>query len=142
MRKLLVLCLLIVSVAANAQSKKEREVIERSYLLSHTVFGTKDSLILEDLFAKKATYGHSGGKLENRQEAIANIAHNKSSYTDTSISDLSTLMYDDVAIVRFVFKGTETKADGKATALNLGMIMTWVREKGKWQLLARQAYKI
>jgi len=129
-------------VAVNVQSKKEKAVLEGSYLLSRTVFGTKDSVALEDLFAKKATYGHSGGKLENREEAISNIAHNRSAYTDTSISNVSVLMYDDVAIVRFVFKATETKADGKASALNLGMILTWVREKGKWRLLARQAYKL
>lgn len=142
MKQLTTILLLFVALAVNAQGKKEKEVIERSYLLSHTVFGTKDSLVLEDLFAKKATYGHSGGKLESRQEAIANIAHNRSAYTDTSINNFSTLMYDDVAIVRFVFKATETKADGKASALNLGMILTWVREKGKWKLLARQAYKL
>ncbi len=142
MKKLLVLCLLFVTVAVNAQSRKEREVVERSYLLSNTVFGTKDSLTLESLFAKKATYGHSGGKLESREEAIKNIANNRSSYTDTLISNLTTLMYDDVAIVRFVYKAIETKADGKASALNLGMILTWVREKGKWKLLARQAYKL
>jgi len=142
MKQLLLIVFLFAALAVNAQDTKEKEVIERAYLLSHTVFGTKDSLQLEDLFAKKATYGHSGGKLETRAEAIRNVSHNKSVYTDTSVSNVSVLMYGKVAIVRHIFKATETKADGKATALNLGMILTWVREKGKWRLLARQAYKL
>jgi len=142
MKKLLVLCLMLVTVAVNAQSKKKRQVIERTYLLSHTVFGTKDSATLEDLFATTATYGHSGGKIENREEAINNAAHNKSAYTDTAVSNISVIFHDDVAVVRHLFKGTETKADGKVTVLNLGLILTWVKEKGKWRLMGRQAVKL
>jgi hypothetical protein len=142
MRKYLVLCLLLVVFAADAQSKKERQLIERTYLLSHTVFGTKDSVTLEDLFAKTATYGHSGGKIENREEAVRNIAYNKSVYTDTTVSNISVIFHDDVAIVRHTFKATETKADGKATALNLGLMLIWVKEKGKWRLFGRQAIKL
>jgi ketosteroid isomerase-like protein len=142
MKKILAIICLFVAFAATAQSKKEKAVIERTYLLSHTVFGTKDSLTLEDLFAKPATYGHSGGKVENREEAIKNAAHNKSVYTDTAVSNISVIIHDDVAIVRHVFKGTETKADGKVTALNLGLILTWVKEKGKWRLMGRQAVKL
>ncbi len=142
MKKYVVLCLMLIAFSAGAQSKKEKQVIERTYLLSHTVFGTKDSLILEDLFAKRATYGHSGGKIENREEAISNITHNLSVYTDTIVSNITVIFHDDVAIVRHVFKGIETKADGKAIALNLGMILTWVKEKGKWRLFGRQAIKL
>src|SRR3954464_13648685 len=112
MKKLLVLCLLMVAVAANAQSKKEKELIERTYLLSHTVFGTKDSLTLEDLFAKQVSYGHSHGNLQTRVEAIKGISQNKSKYTDTSVTILKVIIEDDVAIVRHLFKAHENKADG------------------------------
>src|SRR3954470_20298102 len=139
MKKLLVLCLLMVAVAANAQSKKEKELIERTYLLSHTVFGTKDSLTLEDLFAKKATYGHSHGNVQTREQAIAGISHNRSQYTDTSLKIISVLIGDDVAIVRHLFKAIETNKEGKQTNLNFTMMLVWVKEKGKWRLMGRQA---
>src|SRR6478736_9970622 len=86
-----------------AQSKDEKALIERTYLLSHTVFGTKDSMTIEDLFAKKASYGHSGGKIQTRQEAIEGIVHNKSIYSDTAVSNISITLNDDVAIVRHLF---------------------------------------
>lgn len=142
MKQLLTILSLLMVLGLQAQNKEQKKLIERTYLLSHTVFGTKDSLTLEDLFATPATYGHSGGKLQTRSEAIADISHNKSVYTDTAVSNVSVILHKDVAIVRHIFNGTETKSDGKATVLHLGMILTWVREKGKWRLLARQAYKI
>ena len=132
----------MIAVAANAQSKKEKELIARTYLLSHTIFGTKDSLTLEDLFAKKASYGHSGGKIQNRREAIDGAAHNKSTYTDTAVTNISITLDDDVAIVRHLFKAVEHTADGKDVPLNFTMMLTWIKEKGKWRLMGRQAVKL
>jgi hypothetical protein len=113
MKNIFIFILLLNVLAINAQGKKEKEVIERTYLLSHTVFGTKDSLTLEDLFAKPATYGHSHGNVQTREQAIAGISHNQSAYTDTAVSNISVIFADDdLAIVRHVFKATETAKDG------------------------------
>ena len=144
MKKVLFISTFIfVSVIGFAQSKDEKQLIERTYLLSHTIFGTKDSLVLEDLFAKKASYGHSGGKVETREEAIADISKNKSVYTDTAVSNVKVMMEDDdVAIVRHLFKAKENKADGTVTVLNFTMMLVWVKEKGKWRLMGRQAVKL
>jgi hypothetical protein len=133
--------LLITSTTAFSQSKKEADVIARSRLLNNTVFGTKDSLTLEDLFARTATYGHSGGNVQTRQEAIRGISHNTSTYTDTSVKKYDVIMNDDVAIVRYIFRETETR-EGKPSPLNLGIMLVWVREKGKWKLFGRQAVKL
>lgn len=134
--------LLVAALTGFAQSKKEQQLIERTYLLSHTVFGTKDSLTLEDLFAKKASYGHSGGKVETREEAVRNISKNKSVYTDTTVSNISVVIDDDVAVVRHLFKAKENKADGSVTPLNFTMMLVWVKEKGRWRLMGRQAVKL
>jgi ketosteroid isomerase-like protein len=138
----LIPCFVLATLTAFGQSKKQRAVTERTYLLSHTVFGTKDSLTLEDLFAKQASYGHSGGKVETREEAIRNISRNKSVYTDTSVSDIKVIFEDDVAIVRYGFKAKENKADGTVTPLNFTMMLVWIKEKGKWRLMGRQAVKL
>jgi ketosteroid isomerase-like protein len=142
MRKLFFFLLIPIAFSAEAQSKDEIALVERTYLLSHTVFGTKDSLALEDLFAKKASYGHSGGKVENREEAVAAISKGKSVYTDTSISNIKVVVDNNVAVVRHLFKAKENKADGTVTPLNLTMMMVWVKEKGKWKLMGRQAVKL
>jgi hypothetical protein len=142
MKKIFFISLLAIAFIAGAQSKKEKQLIERTYLLSHTVFGTKDSLTLEDLFAKTATYGHSGGKIQNRKEAIVGAAQNKSTYTDTAVSNISVIFGDDAAIVRHLFKAVEHTADGRNVPLNFTMMLVWVKEKGKWRLMGRQAVKL
>lgn len=134
--------LLVFNSSCFAQSKQERTIIDRTYLLSHTVFGTKDSLLLEDLFARKASYGHSSGKIETREEAIAAISKNKSVYTDTSISNVKVILEDDVAVVRYLYKANEAKPDGTITPLNFTMMLVWVKEKGKWRLMGRQAVRL
>lgn len=140
------LILLIFSMAlfqlATAQGKKEKELLERTYLLSHTVFGSKDSMTLEDLFAKKSSYGHSHGNVQTRQEAISGISKNKSQYSDTAVSNIKIIIEDDVAIVRHAFRAKETAKDGKVTNLNFAMLLVWLKEKGKWRLMARQAVRV
>jgi ketosteroid isomerase-like protein len=143
MKRAVSILFLLTGLFVNAQTKAEKELIARTYLLSHTVFGTKDSLTLEDLFAKTATYGHSHGKIQTRKEAIDGISHNQSTYSDTAVSNISIIFADDdVAIVRHLFKGTEHKKDGINVNLNFSMMLVWVKEKGKWRLFGRQAVSL
>jgi ketosteroid isomerase-like protein len=143
MKRLLVFITTLTVLAANAQNKNEKELIAKTYLLSHTVFGTKDSMTLENLFAKTATYGHSHGKIQTRLEAIDGISHNQSTYTDTAVSNISVISgNDDVAIVRHLFKANEHTKDGKIVPLDFTMLLVWVKEKGKWKLFGRQAVSL
>lgn len=142
MKRLLVVLFVATAFVASAQSKDGKELIARTYLLSHTVFGTKDSLTLEDLFAKQATYGHSHGNLQTREEAIKGISNNKSNYTDTSVTILKVIIENNTAIVRHLFKGNEHKVDGSVTPLNFTMMLVWIKEKGKWRLMGRQAVSV
>ena len=142
MKKLLFIFILFTACLAHAQGKKEKQVIQRTYELSNTVFGTKDRQAIEDLFAREATYGHSGGKLETRAEAIAGITSNKSVYKDTVLSNMTVLMEDDVAIVRHIFQANEVNSEGKTSVLKLGLMLVWVKEKRKWRLMGRQAVRV
>lgn len=143
MKKIIFLSFLVYSFCASAQSKEEQELIARTYLLSHTVFGTKDSLTLEDLFANTATYGHSHGKVQTRREAIDGACHNKSTYSDTAVSNISVIMVNaNTAIVRHLFKAIEHTKDGKDVTLDFTMMLVWVKEKGEWKLCGRQAVSL
>ena len=134
--------ILLLHFTGFTQSKQEQALIGRTYLLSHTVFGSKDSLTLEKLFAKQSTYGHSHGNLQTRQEAIASISKNRSVYADTAVSNIQVLINDNVAIVRHLFKAKETNKDGKVTPLNFSMMLVWIKEKSEWKLLGRQAVSL
>ena len=138
MKYSLIILFIVINAFTYAQSKSVIDVLANTRLLSNTVFGTKDSLTLEELFAKTITYGHSGGKIETREEAIRNIVNNKSVYAkpDTLIG-YDVTMHHDVAIVRHLFKATETKENGTQSLLSLSIMLVWVKEKGKWKLFGR-----
>lgn len=143
MKKTFAVIFLLSGFVASAQNKEEKEVIARTYLLSHTVFGTKDSLTLEDLFAKNATYGHSTGRIQTRREAIDGACHNQSTYSDTAVSNIKVIpVNENTAIVRYLFKTIEHTKEGKEVKLNFSMMLVWVKERGKWRLCGRQAISV
>jgi hypothetical protein len=139
MKKIVAFVLLFGIVTAKAQTGDEKILIAKTYLLSNTVFGTKDSLTLESLFANTATYGHSHGKIQTRKEAIDGVVSNQSVYKDTAISNIKVIVENNTAIVRYLFKAKENKKDGTVAPLNFMMMLVWIKEKNDWKLFGRQA---
>jgi len=127
---------------ANAQIKTEAEVTAKVQAIHKAIFVDKDSAALDQLLAKEITYGHSGGKLTNRRQTLQDVGHNKSTYSDIEIKDISLVVNGNTVVSRYILTGTETKEDGKATHLNLNIMMVWVKEKGQWKMMSRQATKL
>lgn len=143
MRTGYIIVLLALYCGASAQSKEIATILAASRELENIVFGTKDSIKLEKLFAGYLTYGHSNGKVETREEAIRNIVRNKSVYVKKdTLAGYSVIMNRNAAVVRHPFLALEKKEDGTVSELHLAIVLVWVREKKDWKLLARQAVKI
>jgi ketosteroid isomerase-like protein len=134
--------LIIAAMVSFAQSNAEKQVTEAVLAVHKAIFVNKDSLALESLFAPQLTYGHSGGKVENRQETIDNVSQNKSTYTNIEAKVLSVNIQGNTAASRYLLTGTETKPDGKSTELKLNILQVWIKEKKDWKLMARQAVKV
>ena len=145
MKKLCFLLAFIVVAAfgqkALAKQGDEAVVLERVQLLNNTVFGTKDSATLDGLLAKELSYGHSGGKIENRQEALHAASTNVSTYAGLGMTGFSVSFTGKVAIVRYIV-AVEQITNGTGVKLNLGMLQVWVKEGKQWKLTARQAVKV
>ena len=124
------------------QQNDESVLAGKTYLLSHTIFGSRDSVTLEKLFAKTATYGHSHGNIQTRKEAIDGASHNQSTYSDTAVSNIKVITEDKTAIVRYLFKANEHKKDGTVVPLNFTIMLVWIKENGDWKLMGRQAVSI
>ena len=134
--------LIYLTISIQAQNKEQNDLIKIVEELHQSIFIKKDSSALERIFAKEITYGHSGGKLENRKEAIEDISHNQSTYTNISIDSIDVLFNGKTAVSRYVLKGDETNKNNKLTHLHLNILMTWIKEKNKWKMFARQAVKL
>ena len=143
MKYLLTIMILVVALCTKAQTKDAIKVMSNARLLERTVFGTKDSLTLEKLFAKNATYIHSSGKVESRDEAIRNIVLNRSVYTkiDTLVG-YNVKKVNDSMILNHAYVAKEKKADGSESTLRLNLELVWIKEKKDWKLYRRKASRI
>lgn len=139
---ILVWSLLIVHFFSFAQTSEEKKVTEALLNIHKAIFVDKNVSTLESNIANVLTYGHSGGKIEDRKEMIENIANSKSVYSNMNATVLSVNVQGKTAVTRYLLTGTETKPDGKSTELKLNILQVWVKEKKGWKMMARQAVKV
>jgi len=100
-----------------------------------------DKAKLEELLSDKLSYGHSGGVIENKAQFIDVVAGKKTIYKGIKVSEPSTSVVGDNAIVRHKLV-VEFETDGKPGTSNIGALQVWHKEGGRWKLLARQAFRL
>ncbi len=96
---------------------------------------------LERLVADQLSYGHSSGLLESKAQFVDVIANRKTLYKAITLSEPSTVMAGDNAIVRHIFSNT-TETGGKTASISVGIMQVWQKQAGDWRLLARQAFRL
>ncbi|TDS07487.1 nuclear transport factor 2 family protein [Sphingobacterium paludis] len=101
-----------------------------------------DEKTLSALAAAELSYGHSSGKIENKQEFIHAFVSGASVFKTIELSNQQITIHDNTAIVRHVLSA-KTDDPGKGMAdIKLGIMLTWVKVGKEWKLLARQAYRV
>ena len=134
------LLILVSVVIVHAQSNDEKELTATADRFIKALVKA-DKTVLEELTASELSYGHSSGKEENKTQFIGRIASGSVDFITIDISDQTVKLVGKVAIVRHVFT-SKLVDDGKALDIRIGVMMVWQKQKGKWKLLARQAYKL
>ncbi|WP_018622148.1 nuclear transport factor 2 family protein [Spirosoma luteum] len=143
-RKTFLLALLgfcsVVSFNSQAQSKEEKAIgqaVEQMRLLMIN----PDKAKLEALAVDQLTYGHSTGKLEDKAAFVEALTSGSSDFVNINLTDQTITVVDNTALVRHKLSA-DTANDGKPGKANLSVLLVWIKQKGSWQLLARQAVKI
>lgn len=88
---------------------------------------------------ERLSYGHSAGRIENRQQFIDPLANKTSMFRSMNISDQTIDVVGDDAIVRHVLRG-ESESNGRVNPVNIGILQVWKKQPDGWKLLARQAF--
>ncbi len=99
-----------------------------------------DSLALRSLTSERLTYGHSSGKIEDKESFVTSLVTKTSDFESIILSDQEISVEGDVAWVRHILKGN-TIETGKPSPVNLKILLIWTKEGGIWKLLARQAVR-
>lgn len=132
---------LIVSGCNDRQSASDENVSGKISQLMEAMIA-KDEKKLSELTSDDLVYGHSGGKVQNKAEFIAEIRSGQPiEYVDIELIDQTIKEVNNTAIVRHIFTA-KTSSNGKAGNLRIGNVLIWQSDKGTWKLLARQAYRL
>jgi ketosteroid isomerase-like protein len=136
--------LLVVMMLAQvtiAQTKEEKAVIAAVETMRKAMVDA-DKATLEKIADNKLTYGHSGGKIEDKATFVENIVNGNSDFVDIELTDQTLTVAGQTAIVRHkLFAHTKDKGKEPGT-VTLYILLVWHKTQGQWKLLARQAVKV
>ena len=135
------LLFLLCCTAFFAQSKDDKyvaEAVDNFRLLMIK----PDKTAMENAVCNELTYGHSSGKVENKTECLEAFTSGKSVFTKIDLSEQTIQIVGKTAIVRHILNGDTHDAGKDPGTVKLKVMTVWVKQGGKWKLLARQAVKL
>lgn len=130
----------LFSLSVFAQSKEVTAVANAVEKLRVAMIDA-DKPVLEEMVSDSLSYGHSTGRIENKDLFVGNIVSGKSDFVTIQLLEQTISVVHNNAIVRHILDAT-TNDSGKPGTVKLKILLVWTKEKGKWILLARQAVKI
>ena len=130
---------LLRSSSAVAESADEAAVAQAVEALRKAIFG-QEKTQLEALCAEQLSYGHSGGRVENKAQFIEGVMTRKAIVKSITLSDHTIAIVGTDAIARHTW-ASESETDGKPTSTKIGVLQVWQKQGGNWKLLARQGFR-
>lgn len=141
---LIVFVLVLISFSNYAQtksvSKEETAVANRVEAFRKALIDPTESN-LKALTSKDLSYGHSSGVLEDQKVFIKKLLSGESDFVTIEFQNQSIQIVGDVAIVRHNL-AAHTKDSGVEKDIKIGNVLVWQKQKNKWLLIARQAFKL
>ena len=140
--KILFVSFLIVlqGLSLYAQDKKQAQVASTIEQLRQAMLDG-DSAKLASLTDDNLTYGHSLGKLENKQQFVHALASGESDFKTLAISDQTITVKNKIAVVRHKITA-DILENGKVNNVKLAVLLIFNKEKKHWKLIARQAIRL
>jgi len=130
----------LLQTPAAPLSKEEKKVAEAVENLRLAMI-SGDRQALEKVTTKELTYGHSGGKIETQPIFLEQFASGRSDFTEITLSEQTITVVGNTAIVRHNLSAATNDLGKGPSMVHLAVLLVWVKEKGDWKLLARQAVK-
>lgn len=96
---------------------------------------------LDKLTMNELSYGHSSGLVQDKAAFEDALLSGASDFVSIDLTDQTIRVVGNVAWVRHTLSAV-TNDSGKAGETHLKVLLIWVKQKGQWRLLARQAVKV
>jgi ketosteroid isomerase-like protein len=101
----------------------------------------KDKAALEKTMHSAVTYSHSNAKMETRAQAIEAFMAPSIVYKAMDMEDTTYRVYGKTALVQTKMT-VKNAQNGEDRTLPLSVLMVWVKEQGRWQMVARQSTRL
>ena len=129
----------VLTTAAFADNA-ERAVLQMEEARVHAMLAGNLPALSEFLSAD-LTYVHSGGQLETRSEFIERLKTGKLRYRRFDRQEVRARVYGKTAVVTGRAH-VEVDADGGPNAFEIRFLDVWVRQNGRWQMVAWQSTRL
>ena len=146
MKRYLSIFALFLAAAFSMQAQTAPDAAELTRLLNEFLAGAgKNDVAVHDRFwADDLIYTRSAGVRTNKEEIMKGLrsapaAKPGDPVTVYTAEDIRIQQYGDAAVVAFKLVGNTTKADGTKTVSNNLNTGTFIKRKGKWQVVAWQS---
>jgi hypothetical protein len=100
-----------------------------------------DKATLDKLTMNELSYGHSSGLIQDKAAFEEALLSGASDFVSIDLSDQTLKVVGNTAWVRHKLSAM-TNDGGKPGEAHLSVLLIWMKQKGQWRLLARQAVKI
>jgi hypothetical protein len=124
----------------SSKSKEESAVAARVETLRQAMIDA-DGTRLKELTSAGLSYGHSSGVVQNQAVFIQKIVNGESDFVTIEFQNQTIEIVGDAAIVRHNL-AAHTKDGGIDKDIKIGIMLVWEKQKNKWLLIARQAFKL
>lgn len=142
MKKIELFFALMMFVVTNIYSQSQSEqAVATAVIALHSNVVNPERKALDMLVSDALSYGHSAGKVENKEQFIDFLFNGPFKFTSINTTDQIIRVSGKNAVVRHIFIGKATNA-GVPTDIKIGNLMVWRKEGGNWRLLARQAFRL
>ncbi|MFV5694694.1 nuclear transport factor 2 family protein [Flavobacterium sp. LB3P122] len=121
-------------------NREEKTVASRVEILRQAMIDA-DADKLTALTSRDLSYGHSSGLVQNQAVFIEKIVNGESDFVSIEFQNQTINITGNVAIVRHNL-AAHTKDGGIDKDIKIGIMLVWQKQKNKWLLIARQAFKL
>lgn len=131
----------VAMIATEAGAQEQAEVAAAVEALTKAMLEVDRDRLLA-LTAPQLSYGHSAGRVENRQQFVDYLVSHASAFRRIELSEQTIGMAGNNAIVRHLFVGETVTPQGQVSPVRIGVMQVWTKPGRGWLLLARQAYRL
>ena len=140
----LLFALVLISYSNWAQkksvSKEETAVANRVEAFRKALIDPNENQ-LKELTSQDLSYVHSSGVFQDQNVFIEKLLNKESDFITIEFQNQTIQISGDVAVVRHIL-AAHTKDSGIEKDIKIGIMLVWQKQKDKWLLIARQAFKL